>query len=79
MERDREEIITNAIAIAIAISALFFTVSVQYRRHFYEELKPCIFCREKNQNTPDSSPIYQNAPRKSKITKLPLRPKKYTL
>ena len=35
--------------------------------------------REKYQDTPGSSLIYQNAPRSSKITKLPLCPKKYTL
>ena len=35
--------------------------------------------REKYQDTPGSSLIYQNAPGSSKITNLPLYPKKYTL
>ena len=35
--------------------------------------------REKYQDTPGSSSIYQNAPGSSKFTKLPLCPKKYTL
>ena len=38
-----------------------------------------VFVREKYQDTPGSSSIYQNAPKSSKITKLPLCPRKYTL
>ena len=41
----------------------------------YAEIKT----REKYQDTPESSSIYQNAPGSSKFTKLPLYQKKYAL
>ena len=41
--------------------------------------KAIIKSREKYQDTPGSSSIYQNALGSSKFTKLPLCPKKYTL
>ena len=76
------------------VNPFYFDLSFSLKFLLYPKVKqqnlqvifsPCIHdkvfidLREKYQDTPGSSLIYQNAPGSSKITNLPLYPKKYTL